>query len=121
MHAILQIEPYPEVGEGCLKLTCNGLMISAFTPGSECEANIRLAIKGNRRTNTIEVKPVEGEVTMWLVPGEPPDDNLKHCKVLKVPRDVYSLHINDKPINVFRIGSNVHMNMQLCFPEVVYR
>jgi hypothetical protein len=121
MHAILQIEPYPEVGEGCLKLTCNGLMISAFTPGSECEANIRLAIKGNRSTNTIEVKPVEGLVTMWLIPGDPPDESQKVPRVVEVPRGVYSLHINDLPINVFRLGSNVHMNMQLCFPEATYR
>jgi len=108
----LTIENANEFGEGCKKLTINGLLISVFTPGSECEQNLNTIIKKRKKNYKVEIKPVTGEITM-LFKNELGESR----EVLKIPKDVKSLHIDNLPINIFRFGSNVHKNMQLCFPN----
>ena len=114
----LRIENAPEFGEGILKLTINSLLVSAFCPGSECHNHVLAVTKSTRRNLDIDVRKVfaePGELNMWLE-----NERGRKCVPIKLPNDVFSLHINNLPINIFRKGSPVHQAMQVLFPNANY-
>jgi len=114
----LRIENAPEFGEGILKLTINSLLVSAFCPGSEAHNNVLTVTKSTRRNLDVDIRKCyaePGELNMWL-------KNERGSKVvpIKLPNDVFSLHLNNLPINIFRKGSSVHQAMQVLFPNANY-
>ena len=127
----LRIEDAPEFGEGILKLTINSLLVSVFCPGSEAHENVLAATKSRKKNLDISILKCTaepGELNMWL-------KNERGSKVVPInlPDDVFSLHINGKPINIFRKESivkendkpiskqtPVYLTMQILFPHAKY-
>ncbi len=114
----LKIEDAPEFGKSILKLTINNLLISVFCPGSDAHNNVIAAIQSKKKNLDIDIRKVfaePGELNMWLK-----NERVSKCVPIKLPNDVFSLHINGMPINLFRKNSNVHINMELTFPNAKY-
>ncbi len=111
----LQVVNAPKFGEGILQLLINGLMVSVFCPGSEAEQSINKILKSRRKKLKITILPTHGDITITLK-----SDGGSHDVPVKVSKNVFSLHINDLPINIFKKGSPVHMTMEVLFPNAKY-
>ena len=111
----LEILDAPEFGEGIKKLNINGLLVSVYCPGSECEQSIKTITKSRKKQLKVSFKPVDGEITMKFI-----SDKGEHSEIVKIPKDVLSLHINDLPINIFTKTSKVAAAMQVLFPDVTF-
>lgn len=114
----LRIENAPEFGEGILKLTINSLMVAAFCPGSEAHNNVLTVTKTKVRNLDIDFRKVyaePGDLNMWLE-----NERGRKCVPIKLPNDVFSMHINNLPINLFRKESEVHQALQVLFPNATY-
>ena len=114
----LRIEPAPEFGEGTLKLTINSLLVSAFSPGSDAHNNVLTITKSRKKNLDIDIRKAyaePGELNMWLK-----TETTSKVVPIKLPDDVFVLHINNLPINIFRKESPVHLSMQVLFPHAKY-
>ena len=127
----LRIEDAPEFGEGILKLTINGLLVSAFCPGSDAHNNVLAVTKSKKKNLAVSILKCTaepGDLNMWFK-----NERGSKCVPIKLPNDVFSLNINGLPINIFRKESYVlekgkkvmkqtpvYLTMQILFPNATY-